>query len=120
MIILAKSFGILIAVLGLIFLVYPDRAKKMMDFWKEGNRIYGAGAIRLAIGVILLFASPQAAQPFTAAVLGVLILVTGVVIFVMGLEEVKKQIAFWESQPILVRRIMGVFVTLFGILIISI
>ena len=119
MVILAKSFGVLITILGLVFLIYPDWMKKVLAFWKEGKRIYGGGVIRLTVGVILIISAPQAAQPFTAAVLGMLIVLSGAVLYVMSLDEVKKEITFWQSQPVLVLRVMAVFIVLLGVLIIS-
>lgn len=119
MVILARLVGIFIGVLGVIFLVMPDWMKRTMAFWKEGNRIYGGGVIRLAIAVVLLMAAPQARQPLTALILGILFLVSGIVIFMMGVEEGKKLIGWWEGQSTPVLRLMGIFVITFGALILS-
>ena len=117
MVIIAKGLGLLIGILGIVLIVYPEWIKKLMAFWKEGSHVYWAAMVRLVIGVILLIAASRAAQPMMAATLGILFLVSGVIIFVMGAEEGKKLIAFWESQPSLVLRLLAVFVVVFGTLV---
>ena len=115
--IIVKIIGVLIAGLGIAFAAHPPLAKRMMEFWKTGNRVYYAGVIRLAIGVLILMAASGADLPLAAVALGLMFLASGSLIFVMGLDAMKKQIEYWEGQPDIPIRIMGVFAFTFGVLI---
>lgn len=119
MVILARLIGILIGVLGFSFLIKLDWMKQILAFWKEGNRVYWGGVIRLVIGIILLIASPGTREPITAGILGLLILVSGVVLLVTGAEEVKKMIGWFEAQSAVMLRLMALVVIIFSALILS-
>lgn len=117
MIFLAKAIGVLIFALGCVFIVYPAWGKKVAAFWKKGKTVYVGGVIRLVIGVILLIAAAGAKQSITAAILGVVFLASGVLIFAMSLEQTKRLIEFWENQPDLILRLMCIVTIAFGALI---
>jgi hypothetical protein len=119
MVILARTIGIVIGLVGVTFLIKLDWMKQVIAFWKEGNRVYWAGAIRLTVGIILLAASPAARVPISAGILGLLFLVSGIVIFVMGAEEARKMIGTFESQSSALMRLLAVIVIIFSALILS-
>ena len=41
-----KIIGIIIILIGILFLLKPDVMKKLMGFMKKGRRIYLAGLLR--------------------------------------------------------------------------
>jgi len=120
MLILAKLFGILIAVFGLTVCALPQVMQKLFDFMKEGKRIYGAGVLRCLIGLVLLLASPQSAIPITAIAMGVVFLLSGIIVFACDLEKLKGVLAHYGEMPVLILRLLGLLVAAFGILVFSV
>ena len=117
MIILAKTIGIVISALGILFLVLPEKAKLIMNFWKQGSRIYGAGILRVLFSVVLFLAASQSRAPVITAILGLMFMVSGILVFVMGVEKSKELIQWWEDQPSLIHRLLGLLVLCFGLLV---
>lgn len=120
MVILAKLVGVLIMALGLAIFASPQLTQKIFNFFKEGKRIYYAGVIRTAVGLILFLSASQSAVPLAAIALGLMFLVSGIVIFAAELEKMKAFIAHYSEMPGLVIRLLGLVAASFGILIFSI
>ena len=114
---LVKIIGILIAGLGIAMIVYPSWLKKVTAFWKQGNNIYYAGVIRIAVGILILMAASTANSPMAAVALGLLFLASGSIIFLIGVEQDHKLLDFWDAQPEMVLRVMSVFPIIMGALI---
>lgn len=117
MLILAKLIGVLFVGLGIAFLVKPVWMTQVMQFWKEGNRIYWAGIIRVIIAIVLFLAAPAATNVMAPIILGLIILLSGVVIFVMGPEKLKALIQSWEDQNVSIHRLLSLIITSFGLLV---
>lgn len=117
MIFLAKTLGILLCGFGIFVAALPDKARTVMSFWKEGSRAYGIGMIRLTVGIIVLLASPHAHVPGVAAIVGILFVLSGAIIFVVGPEKIKELIAWWEGHPDHVIRLVGFVALTFGLLV---
>lgn len=120
MILLAKSFGFMIAAFGLVIFASPSFTGKIFAFFKEGKRLYLAGAVRLAAGLVLLLAASQSAVPIAAVALGVMFLVSGIVVFAADMEKLKAFMESYSRMPGLVLRLLGLAAACFGVLIISI
>lgn len=118
MLILAKLAGIVIIVLGAVFVVSTAALKKLIAFWDQDKKYYGIGLIRAVIGVVLLLAARQAAQPAIAATLGGLMLMSAVVIFALGEEKMKALFNWYTDLPDLVVRLLGIITVIFGVLIV--
>lgn len=99
MVFLAKMIGMALVAVGVLVMVRPSAVKQILDFWKEGNRLYGMGVVRIVVGVILLLAARESAIPWLVAIIGLLPITGGIVIFVMGLDKSKKLIELWHSKP---------------------
>ena len=54
MVVLIKAVGVLILTAGIVFFIYPQAAKKLFSFFRQGRRIYIAGVLRILFGVIFL------------------------------------------------------------------
>lgn len=119
MALLANLVGVFITGFGLFVTILPEKAKVLMGFWREGNRAYWGGIIRIAIAVVVFLAAPSGWTPGPAVALGILFLVSGVLVFAIGLEKMKEQILWWENQPQLVLRLLGLVVLSFGILVLT-
>ena len=53
MVLLAKLIAIAFIIIGCIVIMKKDVIKMMIEYVKEGNRIYGVAALRILFGMIL-------------------------------------------------------------------
>ena len=117
MLLVIKACGVLMVVMGLIFVFAPQAMKSFMAFMKEGNRLYGPAVLRVVMGIIFLFAASQARQVGIILTLGILMLLGGILIFVMGMERCKSILRWWEEKPLLLMRLIAILPIAIGILI---
>ncbi|MDD5455344.1 MAG: hypothetical protein PHW62_07630 [Candidatus Ratteibacteria bacterium] len=118
MLILVRLIGILIAVFGIALVLSPKTFKKVMTYFKEGNRIYWAGIIRIVFGGILLIASPHCRWTAFIVIVGILFLLAGGVIFVLGLKKSKDILDICEKKLGAMMPLAGLIPVTLGILII--
>lgn len=115
---LTRFIGIPIVAMGVIILLNPIIMKQLIAFWKQGKRLYIVGILRVLIGAILLLAASQAKIAGVVATLGVLVLISGILIFVLKLEKVKTILEYWDKRSLLILRLMGLLVLAIGALLI--
>jgi len=118
MVIVIKSLGIVFVLIGIAYLLKPDILKTLMGFFKKGKRIYVAGLIRFALAIIFLLAATQCRSPKIVGAFGILFLVSGVLIFVLGPETIRRIFDWYEQQTALVFRIIASVVIAVGAIII--
>lgn len=117
MIILAKTIGLVICGLGLFFTILPEKVKVLFEFWKQGNRFYGNAILRIFFAVVLFSAAAKCRIPSIALLLGVLFLLSGILIFIIGIDKMKEQLQWLEGQTPLAFRILGLIALSFGLMI---
>lgn len=117
MIIFVKSIGIVVTGLGIAFLLNHKMLKQCMYFCEQGKRLYYAGMLRIILGIILLAGSGYCRLTGVIATIGVLVLVSGILIFVLGLEKVKAMLRWWQAKPHFILRIMALIATVIGVLL---
>jgi len=118
MLILAKSIGILITGMGIIIFFIPDFLKRMVAFWEKGNRLYAAGVLRIAFGVILLLSASQCRLVGVVIALGILFLIGGIFIFALGPEKLKAIIRHFIGIAPIAIRLLAILPILIGALLI--
>ena len=67
-----KIVGIIIVLIGILFLLKPDVMKKLMGFMKKGRRIYLAGLLRFTLSVIFLLGASECNYKWIIAAFGIL------------------------------------------------
>src|SRR4051812_17651237 len=75
----ALLLGVLIAGLGIFGLAAPDDFAAMVIEIQKRFHIYAIAAVRIVIGVVILFAAGTSRAPFLLGVLGVLIALGGLI-----------------------------------------
>lgn len=118
MVIIIKSLGIVFALIGIVYLLRPEILKMLMGFYKKGKRIYFAGLIRFALAVIFLLAATECRKPKIIGAFGILFLLSGILIFVLGPEKIRRIFEWYEEESTLVFRIIAAVVTAIGTIII--
>jgi hypothetical protein len=92
--------------------------KQLMEFFKQGKRMYFAALIRFVLAVIFLLSANQCKWFGVIFAFGVLFIISGMLIFILGLEKVKAYITWWQQQSVMLLRVMAVIGLAIGALII--
>ncbi len=116
--IVIKSLGIVITVVGIVYLLKPNVLKWLMEFFKQGKRIYFAALIRFALAVVFLVGALKCKYPWVIIAFGILFIIGGLLIFVLGPEKIRRMLEWYQKQPILIFRVIAVIVLAVGAIII--
>ena len=118
--IIIRGLGIVIVVVGIVYLLRPDVMKWLIEFLKQGKRIYLAGLIRLALAVIFLLraGSPECEIRWVIAVFGILFLIGGLLIFILGPQKIRRILDWYQKQSVLLLRVLAVLALAIGAIII--
>ena len=114
-IVITALLGLLISIAGIVVMVRPSRVSDVADRFSSTPAIK-AGAIlgRIAIGILLLLAAPDTLLPTFMTILGFLSIVAGVGLAIMKEAWVNGLVGWWANQSETILRIWGVFIALFG------
>ena len=113
-----KIIGIVIVFFAIIYLLKPDILKRLLEFFKKGKRIYLAALIRLTFAVLFLLDANECKMPWVIIAFGILFLLSGLLIFILGVEKTRTMIEWWQKQSTLLVRIIGLIALAIGALII--
>ena len=92
--------------------------KWLMEFFKQGKRIYLAAPIRLALAVVFLLAATKCNKPKVIGALGILLIISGLLVLIIPLEKIKSYIGWWQKQSLLILRLAALITLVFGAVII--
>ena len=116
--IVIKIAGIVIVAVGIVYLLRPDVMKWLIEFFKQGKRIYFAGLIRLALAVIFLLGARECDITWVIVVFGILFLIGGLLIFILGPEKIGRILDWYQKQSVLFLRLIAVIALAIGAIII--
>jgi len=116
--IIIRSLGIVIVVVGIVYLLRPDVMKWLIEFLKQGKRIYLAGLIRLALAVIFLLGARECKHFWVILAFGILFLIGGLLIFILGPEKLRRILDWYQKQSVLLLRVLAVIALAIGAIII--
>ena len=102
------AIGFLAIALCLAILIAPKTLRKIIDFFSIGSRIYLAGAIRIALGVMLLVLATHSRLWGYVVTLGLLATTAGVSTFFLALKRTKKLLARLRNQSNLTLRLFAI------------
>ena len=112
--IVVQIMGIVILLIAILFLIKPDIMKRMVEFLKQGKRIYFIGIIRLAVAIVFLLAARECDITWVILTFGIIFLISGLLIFMLGPRKVKPMLDWFGSKSALFLRIMAVIVLAVG------
>jgi uncharacterized protein YjeT (DUF2065 family) len=116
--IIVKIVGILILLIGIVFLLKPGVMKWLMEFIKKGKRVYFAGVIRFTLAIIFLLGASECSQKWIIAAFGILFLISGLLILILGPEKIRHILEWYQKQPVLIFRVIAVIVLACGAVIV--
>ena len=102
--VLALCVGLLLIMQGLLGIAVPGVFVSVVRFFQTPSMIYVAAAVRIAIGIVLLYAVTGSRFPIFLRVFGALIVIGGALTPFYGAQFAHTILALWVSQgPSLVR-----------------
>ena len=116
--IVIKSLGIAFVVLGIVYLLRPDVMKWLMEFFKQGKRLYFAGLIRFALAIVFLVGARECKRFWVIFAFGILFIIGGLLIFILGPEKLRYVIEWYQKQSVLLLRVLALILLAIGAIII--
>jgi len=113
-----RILGIVFVVLAIVYFLKPEIIKWLIEFFKQGKRLYIAGIIRFVLAIVFLLAANQCNKPKVIGTFGVLFIISGLSVFIIRLEKLKAYIGWWQKQTELALRAISLVTLAIGILII--
>ncbi len=113
-----KSLGMLFALVGIVYLLRPEVTKWLMEFFKQGRRIYFAGILRFALAIVFLVGARECKRFWIIFAFGILFIISGLLVFVIPLEKIKAYISWWQRKSLLLIRFMALIAMAIGAIII--
>ena len=117
MVTFVRVLGLVMAVAGGSFVLAPEFLRMSIEGISRGRRIYLAPAIRLALGVLLVYAAPYCAWSGVVKLVGALALVSAVILLLIGERRMHALFELWTAGPAALLRATGVFAILLGLLL---
>lgn len=116
--IIIRVIGIVFVFLAIVYLLKPDIMKRLMEFFKQGKRMYFAGLIRFILAIVFLLGANQCNNFWVILVFGILFIISGLLIFTLGTEKVRLMIDWYQKQSVLLLRVIALIVLAVGAVII--
>lgn len=116
--IVVKIIGIVFIFVTSVYLLKPDVMKRLMEFFKQGKRIYFAGLIRFALAIVFLLSARECKQFWVIFAFGILFIIGGLLIFILGSEKIRVVINWYQKQSVLLLRLIAVIGLAIGAVII--
>jgi len=116
--IVVQVIGIVFVCVGIVYLLKPAVMKRLMEFFKQGKRMYFAGLIRFVLAVIFLLGARECDITWVIVVFGILFLIGGLLIFILGPKKLRRIIDWWQKQSALLLRVAAVIALAIGAIII--
>ena len=113
-----KIIGIVFVFAGIVYLLKPNVIKSIMEFFKQGKRIYFAGLIRFVLAIVFLLAARECDITWVIVAFGVLFLFGGLLIFILGAEKIRAIINWWQRQPLWLLRVIALIFLAIGAIIV--
>ena len=118
MAIVIKVIGTFIVTMGLVYLIKPEIPRDIMRFFAKGSRPYFAAIVRFILAVVFFLGARECDETWIIIAFGGIFLLSGLLIFMLGLEKVKGILNWYLEQPVGIFRVIAVIVLAVGLIII--
>lgn len=117
MTLVALIICLLIVAVGILGIASPQQLLAFVRKFQTPFGLYFAAALRILLGVALVFAAPTSRAPDVIHILGFFIIVIGVVTPFFGLARFRRLLDWWLAQGAGFVRGWAVFAMIFGLLL---
>ena len=116
--ILIKTIGTVIVCLGLVYLIRPKTLRAIMRFFSVGKRLHLAALVRFALAIVFFLGARECDMRWVIVLFGLIFMLSGLLIFMLGLEKSKAIISWYQEQPIVIFRVVAIMVLSVGLIIV--
>jgi len=116
--VVVKIIGIVFIFMTSVYFLKPDVMKRIIEFFKQGRRMYFAGLIRFALAIVFLVGARECKRFWVIFAFGILFIISGLLVFIIPLEKIKAYIGWWQKKPPLLLRLMALIALAIGAIII--
>jgi hypothetical protein len=95
---LVALLGLVIAGAGVMGVLRPRSLVEWVELFATPDRLYLAAGIRVGFGIILIGAAASCRAPDLVRLLGVTAVIAGVATPFVGVERVRRVIAWWTER----------------------
>jgi uncharacterized protein YjeT (DUF2065 family) len=113
-----KAIGTVIVCIGLVYLIKPKVLRNIMSFFAKGSRLYLAAMIRFALAIVFFMGARHCGIRWVIVLFGLIFLLSGLLIFMLGLGKSKAIINWYQQQPSIIFRIVAIMVLCVGLIIV--
>jgi uncharacterized protein YjeT (DUF2065 family) len=112
-----KIIGTVIVCIGLVFLIWPGIMRATTRFFSKGSRLYLAAMMRFTMAIVFIMGARHCGIKWVIVMFGLIFLLSGLLIFMLGLERAKGIIRWYQEQPIVIFRVVAGIVLVVGLII---
>ena len=116
MVLMALLFSIFITVIGAIGFVSPAKLIRFVRKFQSSAGLYLAAGFRVVFGLALFFAADSSRAPEVIRVVGIIVLVSGLITPIFGLDRFRRILNWWSTRPAAFQRVWAGFALAFGLL----
>jgi hypothetical protein len=113
----ALILSILLAALGTLGIMSPQRLVPLARRFLTPHGIFLAAVIRILFGIVFVFAAPNSRAPEFARVIGVISIIAGVMTPLLRVEQHRKILAWWVARGSLPLRVWSALGLVLGLVL---
>jgi hypothetical protein len=113
-----KVIGTVIVCIGLVYLIKPEIFRSIIRFFAKGSRLYLAAIVRFVLAIVFILGARHCGIKWVIVLFGLIFLLSGLLVFMLGLQKAKGIIRWYQKQPIFVYRIVATIVLSVGLIIV--
>jgi uncharacterized protein YjeT (DUF2065 family) len=113
-----KAIGTVITCIGLVYFIKPEVLGGFMKFFARGKRLYLAALLRFALAIVFFLGARHCGIRWVIVMFGSIFLLSGLLIFILGLEKAKSIINWYQQQPSILLRVVAIVVLGVGLIIV--
>jgi len=118
MTILIAIVGVLIALIGALGILSPDKLRGLIQQWPSRGRFWFAVLIRLVIGVLFLWLAEDLRYTLVMKIIGGISIFAAFGILIVGRESLDRLVAWWLARGDGLLRLSTLFAMLFGVFLV--
>jgi len=112
----ALALSILLAALGTLGIVSPQRLADLARRFLTPGGLYLAAVIRILFGLVLVFTAPNARAPEFVRVIGIISLIAGVMTPLLRVDQHRKILDWWVDRGPLFLRVWSALCLILGLI----
>lgn len=118
MTILVAIIGALIAFIGALGVLSPDKFRALLQRWPSRGRFWSAVLIRVVIGGLLIWLADDLRYSLVMKILGGISIIAALGILIMGRDSLDRLVDWWLGRGDGLMRLGALFAMMFGMFLV--